>query len=211
MTLTAPAKPPTTRQTQAAPSITTMGFKPQADLKPTFLIKDCTLTEFNKFTETFVTYMKSSGSNVPAEAIYSNLHVNMDSYWFTELKDKGFTAQNDLTSFQHLMDEVSLVKFPLHQRRMTVFCAKQTGDPLSYLRELIEHICVADWATFNEEAAACHLFINSVKCEESKRACFKILAKSPQGDIKSLITKLQSIEAYPDKETSVKPVQVRES
>merc|ERR1712208_131395 len=108
-------------------------------------------------------------------------------------------------------DEVSLVKFPLHQRRMTAFNAKQTEDPLSYLRELIEHIRVADWITFNEEAAACHLFINSVKCEESKRACFIILAKSPQGDIKSLITKLQSIEAYPDKETSVKPVQVRES
>ena len=53
--------------------------------------------------------------------------------------------------------------------------------------------------------------MNSTKCEESKRACFKILAKSPQGDIKSLITKLQSIEAYPDKETSVKPVQVCES
>ena len=85
LTLTVPTKPPTTRQTQAAPSITTMGFKLQAEVKPTFLIKDCTLTEFNKFTETFVTYLKSSGSNVPAEAIYSNLHVNMDSYWFTEL------------------------------------------------------------------------------------------------------------------------------
>ena len=67
-TLIAPVKPPTTRQAQAVPSITPMGFKPQSDLKPTFLIKDCTLPEFNKFTETFVTYMKSSGSNVPAEA-----------------------------------------------------------------------------------------------------------------------------------------------
>ena len=53
LALTAPVKPPTTKQTHAAPSITPMGFKPQADLKPTFLIKDCTLTEFNKFTETF--------------------------------------------------------------------------------------------------------------------------------------------------------------
>ena len=108
------------------------------------------------------------------------------------------------------MDEVSLVKFPLHNRRMTVFCAKQTGDALAFLRELIENIRVADWATFNEEAAACHIFMNSTKCEESKRACYKILAKSPQGDIKSLITKLQSIEAFPDKETSVKPIQICE-
>ena len=97
MTLTAPAKTPTTRQTQAAPSITPMGFKPKADFKPTFLIKDCTLTEFNKFTETFLTYMRSSGSTVPAVALWRQLNVNMDSYWFTELKEKGFSRQTDFT------------------------------------------------------------------------------------------------------------------
>ena len=49
-TLTAAAKPPTTRRPQAGPSITQpMAFKPQTDLKPTFLIKDCTLLEFIKF------------------------------------------------------------------------------------------------------------------------------------------------------------------
>ena len=48
------------------------------------------------------------------------------------------------------------------------------------------------------------------KCEESKRACYKILAESPQGDTKSLIAKLQAIEAFPDKQASVKPIQLRE-
>ena len=109
------------------------------------------------------------------------------------------------------MEEVALIKFPLHQRRMVIFAAKPNGDSISYLRELIEHIRVADWTTFNEEAAACHLFLNSVRCEEAKRACFKILSKTPEGDIKSLITKLQSIEAYPDKEIAIKPVIVRET
>ena len=107
----------------------------------------------------------------------------MDSYWFTELKDKGFSRQSDLTSFQTLMDDVALIKFPIHQRRMVIFSAKQTGDPLFYLRELIEHIRVADWTIFNEEAAACHLFLNSVRCEEAKSACFKILSKTPEGDL----------------------------
>ena len=145
MTLLAPTKPHTLIQTQpTAPSITSGGFKPNADLKPTFLIKDCTLTEFNKFTETFLTYMRSSGSTVPAEALWGQLNVNMYSYWFTKLKDEGFSRQSDLTSFQTLMDEVALIKFPIHQRRMVIFSANQTGDPLSYLRELIEHICVAD-------------------------------------------------------------------
>ena len=70
---------------------------------------------------------------------------------------------------------------------------------------------MADWTTFNQEAAACHLFLNSVRCKEAKRACFKILSKTPEGDIKSLITKLQSIEAYPDKEIAVKPVTICEA
>ena len=140
-----------------------MAFKPQTDVKPTFLIKDCTLPEFNKFTETFIAYMNSSGSTVPAEAIYSNLRVHMDDYWFKELIGVGLSTQTELTSFTRLMDEVSLVKFPLHNRRMTVFCAKQTGDAMAFLRELIENIRVADWATFNEEAAACHIFMNSTK------------------------------------------------
>ena len=129
-TLTAPVKPPMTRQAQAVPSITPMGFKPQSDLKPTFLIQDCTLPEFNQFSETFVTYMRSSGSNVPAEAIYSNLRVHMDNYWFTELIGVGLTTETDLSSFARLMDEVSLVKFPLQNRRMTVFlCQADWGRP----------------------------------------------------------------------------------
>ena len=36
------------------------------------------------------------------------------------------------------------------------------------------------------------------------------MAKSPQGDTKSLIAKLQAIEAFPNKETSVKPIQLCE-
>ena len=80
----------TTRRTQAGPSITQPSvFKPQTDLKPNFLIKDCTLPEYNKFTETFITYINSSGSVVPEEAIFSNLRVHMDLYWFTELIGKG--------------------------------------------------------------------------------------------------------------------------
>ena len=158
MTLLAPTKPHTLRQTQAtAPSITSDGLKPNADLKPTFLIKDCTLTEFNKFTDTFSTYIRSSCKQIPAEALWGRVNVNMDSYLFTALKDKGFSRQSDLTSFLKYMDEVALIKFPLPQRRMVIFAAKPNGDSLSYLRELIEHICVAEWTSFNVEAAASHL------------------------------------------------------
>ena len=82
-----------------------------------------------------------------------------------------------MTAFLKQMEEVALIKFPLHQRRMNIFAAKTNGDALTFLRELVDHIRVADWTTFNQEAAACHHFLNSVRCEEAKRACFKILSK----------------------------------
>ena len=105
-----------------------------------------------------------------------------------------------------------MIKFPVHQRRMSLFEAKPSGDSLTFLRELTEFARVADWKTFNQEAAVCHLFLNSVKCEEAKKACFKLLAKNPEGDIRKLVMALQSIEAYPDKEIAkVKPVVLREA
>merc|ERR1712002_1016230 len=43
--------------------------------------------------------------------------------------------------------------------------------------------------------------------EETKRACCKILTALPQGDIKALMNKISSIEAFPDnKPVSVKPI-----
>ena len=47
-----------TNQPNVTPSNPT--FKPQSDLKPVYLAKDCTLLEYNTFEKTFISYMKSS-------------------------------------------------------------------------------------------------------------------------------------------------------
>ena len=72
--------------------------------------------------------------------------------------------------------------------------AKQKSDPLEFLRELVELARSAEWSSFCEESAICHLFLNSVKCEESKKICFKILRKNPEGDTKKLISELQTLK-----------------
>merc|ERR1712030_217651 len=108
------------------------------------------------------------------------------------------------------MDMVLFDKFPIHNRHMRVFKSEQKGDTLSFLREIIENIRLAEWHTSTEEAAASHIFMAFTKCEESKRACYKILSELPQGDTKALMAKIQAIEAFPDKPTSVKPINLRE-
>ena len=111
-----------------------ISFKPQTDLKPTFLVRDCTLPEFLKFGETFVIYMNSSGTAIPSEAVFSHLRVHMDPFWYTELIHKGLNIKTELAMFPRLMDLVSFDKFPIHNRRMRVFKSEQKGDTLSFLR-----------------------------------------------------------------------------
>ena len=53
-------------------------FKPQSDLKPTYLARDCTLPEFITFGKTFIIYMNSAGTAIPNDAIFSHLRVYMD-------------------------------------------------------------------------------------------------------------------------------------
>merc|ERR1711936_443225 len=88
-----------------------------------------------------------------------------------------------------------------------VFKSEQKGDTMSFQREIIENIKIADWNTFSEEAAAMHIFMAFTRDDEAKRACYKILSDLPLGDTKALMTKISSIEAFPDnKSVSVKPI-----
>ena len=63
-----------------------------------------------------------------------------------------------LEEFLKIIDEVSMFKFPVHQRRMTLLEAKQVGEPLDFVRDLIEFTHSAEWNTFSQESAECHLF-----------------------------------------------------
>ena len=119
--------------------------------------------------------MGSAGTAIPGDAVFSHSRVHMDPYWYTELKQRGLNIKTELVNFPKIMDYTAIDKFPIHNRRLKVFKSEQKGDTISFLREIIENIRLADWQTFTEEAAASHIFMAFTKCEESKRACYKIL------------------------------------
>ena len=70
-----------------------------------------------------------------------------------------------------------MLKFPIHHRRISLLEAKQVGEPLDFVRELIEFTRLAKWKTFSEESAICHIFLNTVRCDEARKICFKVLRK----------------------------------
>ena len=183
-------------------------FRPQPDLKPAFLAKDCSLIEFTTFTKAYIIYMNSAGTPIPREAVYSHLRVYVDPWWLVDLGWRGLDIHSDISQFSKVMDNTARVHFPIHARRMKVFSSSQKGDTMSFLREIVESIKMADWHTFNSEAAAMHVFMAFTRDEEAKKACYKILTELPQGDVRLLMTKISSIEAFPDNKPpiSVKPV-----
>ena len=73
----------------------------------------------------------------------------------------------------------------------------------------MESIKLAEWSSFNEEAAALHIFMATTTDEVAKRACFKILSELPEGDVGAMMNKITAIEAFPERRTpsfSAKPI-----
>ena len=74
-------------------------FKPQPELKPQILGKECQLLEFTTWGKNFSSYIKSSSLPLPEGAINDNLRVNMDPSWYVELQEKGL---DNNTTIEHL-------------------------------------------------------------------------------------------------------------
>ena len=98
---------------------TSVSFKPCPDLRPSLLVRDCTLKEVEHFNEKFANYMRSGpNQTIPTGALYSQVCVNIDNYWLTEIRERGFTKDTNLEEFIKLIDLVLIFKFPIHMRRM---------------------------------------------------------------------------------------------
>ena len=72
---------PTTSQviTSSAPNVNKVPvFKPQPELKPQILGKECQLLEFSTWAKKFCSYIKSSPFDLPEGAINDNIMVCMD-------------------------------------------------------------------------------------------------------------------------------------
>merc|ERR1712236_6814 len=191
---------PTTSQviTSSAPNVNKVPvFKPQPELKPQILGKECQLLEFSTWAKKFCSNIKSSPFDLPEGAINDNIRVCMDPSWYVELEERGLDNNTTIGELTTLMQMVAMAKFPIHQRRVDVFECKQKTDSKAFLRELTERVRMVDWKAFDDQAAICHLFMNGCKSEEAKKACYKILTENPAGDTKLLMDKLGEIESFP--------------
>merc|ERR1711984_70750 len=111
---------------------TQLTFRPQPDLKPAFLAKDCSLIEITTFMKAYIIYMNSAGTPIPREAVYSHLRVYVDPWWLVDLGWRGLEIKSDISQFSKVMDNTARVHFPIHALRMNIFSSTQKGDTMSF-------------------------------------------------------------------------------
>ena len=71
-------------------------------------------------------------------ALWAQVIINVDQFWFPEVKETKFIKETTLEEFLKIIEEVNMLKFPIHHRRISLLEAKQVGEPLDFVRELIE-------------------------------------------------------------------------
>ena len=77
------------------------------------------LREVNIFIEAFSNYMRSSPNvTIPEGTQRAQVNVNVDQYWLTEIKERKFTKENTLEEFLKIIEEINILKFPVHHRRV---------------------------------------------------------------------------------------------
>ena len=98
-------------------------FKPDFNLRPAPLKFNSSLIVTHQFYNQFSKYINSSTS-APEGIIYAQAEVNLDSFWLTEINNRGFNRDTNMRDFIMLLKDVASSKFPLSERRATLFDAK---------------------------------------------------------------------------------------
>ena len=88
----------------------------------------------------------SPNSNIPAGQLWAHIGVNVDQHLMTLIKENHFLKTSTLKEFQEVIEIINIVKFPVNQRRVILLEARQKGEPLEFLRELIELERAAEWS-----------------------------------------------------------------
>merc|ERR1711891_35701 len=94
---------PSNTENRTAGARPQLGFRPQADLKPIFLTKDCNLIEFTEFSKAYIIYMQSSGTTIPRDAVCSHFRVHVDAWWQHNLEWEGLHIHSDISHFAKVM------------------------------------------------------------------------------------------------------------
>ena len=113
--------------TAAAAGPVTEMFRPQSNLKPTYLDKMATHLEVVKFVQGAEVYVKTGfTSSTPPQGIWAYLMPLMHATWSNELEKAGVRDKDLKTALDILVDE-SQLRNPVHGHRIDFLATKRGG------------------------------------------------------------------------------------
>ena len=169
-------------------------FKPQGNLKPPFLEKNCNHLETVHFCALFEIYIKDGyRGKIPENTVWMQLQPLMNRVWFESLMHKN-VKQKNLQQVIELILEESSGRNPLHQRRIDQLRVKKEGSLSDFLFKLEEYMSLVEFDKMTKDSFLIHLFLEQADETMAKMAT-KILERNSQGDVNQLRQSIQQIES----------------
>ena len=168
-------------------------FKPQGNLKPTFLEKTCNHLETVHFVNTFEIYIRDGyRGKIPDNTVWMQLQPLINEVWFKSLLHQNI-KEKDLQGVIDLILEESSGRNPLHQRRIDLLRVKKGGNHSDFLFALEEHMSLVEFDDMTKDSFLTHLFLEQADEHMAKMAT-EILEKKPKCDVHQLRQAIQQIK-----------------
>ena len=168
-------------------------FKPQGNLKPQYLEKNCNHLETVHFCALFEIYMKDGyRGKIPENTVWMQLQPLINRVWFESLMHQNVKEKN-LQVIDLILEESS-GRNPLHQRRIDLLWVKKEGSHSDFLFTLEEYMSLVEFNNMTKDSFLTHLFLEQADETMAKMAT-EILERKPKGDVNQLRQNSQQIES----------------
>ena len=169
-------------------------FRPNANLKPSFLEKDSSALDVKHFNQMLKSYIMDGFQGEPmVKSIPIHLQPLVEATWWQSLVQRGVEENKSLDQVIELIEAESEARNPLHQRRMELLRVRKSGSHSDYLYQIEQHGQLIDFPSLTLDSLVSHLFLE--QCDQDMgKICQEILAKEPGGNLQLLRTEVKRAE-----------------
>ena len=170
-------------------------FKPQSNLKPSFLDKNSTHLEVKNFCQNVETYIVTGFKDALPQMVWPYIKPLMHATWAQALEQNDAKAKW-LQKIINLLLEESNLRNPVHNRRIDFLQSKRQGATHSDFWGILEEkLALIDFQNLTGEALGTHIFLQESDAVMSKMAAQILYETEGKGDVGRLRNEIKAIES----------------
>ena len=170
-------------------------FKPQSNLKPSFLDKQASHLEVQKFCQGADVYIKTGFRDTPPQGIWPYLRPLMHITWSNALELSGVKEKFLAETLDMLLAE-SQLRNPVHNLSIDFLASKRGGMAHSDLFDILEEkLSLIEFGKLTPDSLLTHIFLQEADVTMTKAASEILYVINGKGDTAKLRNEIKSIEA----------------